>query len=151
MSLFVFDTDTLSLFRGGHPEVVRRVLACPPRQRAVTIITVEEILSGWYALVRKAKTPEQTEAAYERLASAVELLGTLRVLRLTVAAVERFEALKVQRLNIGAMDLRIAAIALEHDATVVTRNRRDYDRVPELRIEDWSLEEEPVTKIGQTP
>jgi tRNA(fMet)-specific endonuclease VapC len=73
----------------------------------------------------------------------VELLGTLRVLRLTVAAVERFEALKVQRLNIGAMDLRIAAIALEHDATVVTRNRRDYERVPQLRIEDWSLGEEP--------
>lgn len=142
MSLFIFDTNTLSLFRGGHPEVVRRVLACPHRQRAVTVITVEEMLSGWYALVRKAKSAEQTEAAYERLASAVELLGTLQVLRLTVAAVHRFEVLKGQRLNIGAMDLRIAAIALEQNAVVVTRNRRDYERVPGLRIEDWSVERE---------
>jgi tRNA(fMet)-specific endonuclease VapC len=144
MSLFVLDTDTLSLFRGGHPQVVRRVLACPLAQRAVTVITVEEVLSGWYSLVRKARTPEQTEQAYERLASAVELLGTMRVLRLSIPALQRFDSFKEHKLNIGAMDLRIAAIVLEHDATLVTRNRRDYERVPSLRFEDWSLPTTPT-------
>ena len=95
--------------------------------------------------IRKSRTPEQIEQAYERLASAVELLGTVRVLRLTVTALQRFDSFKKQKLNIEAMDLRIAAIVMEHDAILVTRNRRDYERVPGLRFEDWSLPPDPTS------
>jgi tRNA(fMet)-specific endonuclease VapC len=52
---------------------------------------------------------------------------------------ERFEDLRTMRLNIGSMDLRIAAIVREAGCVLVTRNVRDFQRVPELVIEDWSV------------
>ena len=39
---------------------------------------------------------------------------------------------------IGGNDLLIAAIALAHDLTVVTHNSGEFNRVPDLRVEDWS-------------
>jgi tRNA(fMet)-specific endonuclease VapC len=37
------------------------------------------------------------------------------------------------------MDLKIAAIALAHKATLLSRNLRDFSRVPDLKVEDWSV------------
>ncbi len=42
------------------------------------------------------------------------------------------------KLNVGKNDLRIAAIALENGAIVVTRNERDFRRVPGLAVENWA-------------
>ncbi len=53
----------------------------------------------------------------------------------------RFEALRRQGIRIGSQDLRIAAIALTQDATVVTRNHRDFNMVPALLLADWSQPE----------
>lgn len=38
---------------------------------------------------------------------------------------------------IGSMDYLIASIALAHDLVLVTRNTREFARVPGLRMEDW--------------
>lgn len=54
----------------------------------------------------------------------------------------RYDGLRTQKLNVGANDLKIAAIALEHGLIVVTRNQRDYDRVPALVTENWSHPQE---------
>lgn len=38
---------------------------------------------------------------------------------------------------IGNLDTLIAGIALAHDLTLVTHNTREFDRVPDLRVENW--------------
>jgi tRNA(fMet)-specific endonuclease VapC len=61
------------------------------------------------------------------------------VLEFSAEAEVRFADLKQQRIKIGAQDLKIASIVLVVGGTVVTRNRRDFEKVPGLMIEDWSL------------
>jgi tRNA(fMet)-specific endonuclease VapC len=138
MSLFVLDSDTVSLLEHGHATVLARVASRPPAEISVAVIVVEEALSGWYSMIRKAKNPRQLAFAYDRLARKVSLLSGIQILRYSETAIARFQALLKAKLHVRANDLRIAAIALEHNATVVTRNVRDFVVVPGLTVEDWS-------------
>jgi hypothetical protein len=53
-------------------------------------------------------------------------------------------------LNVRKMDLCIAAIALELQANVVTRNVRDFERIPNLVVEDWSKAKVSPTRFRLT-
>jgi tRNA(fMet)-specific endonuclease VapC len=139
MRLFVLDTDLLTLYYHGDPAVVRAIDARPPEVLAITVVTVDEQLTGWYTLTRRARQPAEIARAYGQLADAVVRLARWRILPYNESAIARVAQLKAFRLNVGLMDLRIAAIALEHGAVVVTRNLRDFVRVQGLDVEDWSI------------
>ena len=143
MPLYALDTDTLSLLRRGHPAVTRRVGSVPPAEFAVTVITLDEQISGWYTYLRKATRPVEIERAYGELAATVKFYGRFNILNFTQPAIMRFDAMLKQKLQIRANDLRIAAIALEAGAIVVTANTRDFGRVPGLSIEDRSVPSGP--------
>ncbi|MBI1917352.1 MAG: type II toxin-antitoxin system VapC family toxin [Planctomycetes bacterium] len=138
MSLYVLDTDTFQLFQEGHPLVIARARAVAPGDRAISVITVEEQLSGWYAQLRQAKSPERLAWAYRRLAATVRFLSQVQIVDFDESAIRRCEQLKKLKLKVGKMDLRIAATVLERGAILVTRNARDFKKVPGLQIEDWS-------------
>lgn len=138
MSLHVLDTDILSLYRRGHPVVCPRVDSQLATGVAIPVITVEEQLSGWYRLLRQARLPKDVAHAYYRLGTTVRFLGRWQILNLTQAAIARYETLKAMKLKIAGSDLRIAAITLEHNGILVSRNLRDFQRVPGLNVEDWS-------------
>lgn len=80
MTLYVLDTDTLTLLLRGHPGISAEASIHKPNELAVTIVTVEEILTGWHAQIRRAKKDEQVERAYAALQEAVEFFGKVRVL-----------------------------------------------------------------------
>ncbi len=138
MSLYVLDTDMLTLVTEGHPEVSRRFLQQRPEDLAITVLTVEEQLSGWYTELRRAKRPDRLARAYRRLAETVRFLSRLQILIYHEGAMQRFESLRKQKVKIGRMDLRIAATVLEHRSILVTRNTCDFKQVPGLQLEDWS-------------
>jgi tRNA(fMet)-specific endonuclease VapC len=118
--------------------VVGRVRAVAPGDRAISVITVEEQLSGWYTQLRQAKDHERLAWAYRRLAVTVRLLANVQIVDFDGPAIRRCEQLKKLKLKVRKMDLRIAASVLERGAILVTRNVRDFRQVPGLRIEDWS-------------
>jgi tRNA(fMet)-specific endonuclease VapC len=73
------------------------------------------------------------------MTDATSFLAALPIVTFTEAAILRFRQLRAMKINIGAIDLRIAASALEEGGIVVTRNVRDFGRVPGLQVEDWSV------------
>jgi tRNA(fMet)-specific endonuclease VapC len=143
MATYVLDTDMVSLLQANHSAVLTRIKASSPLDVFSTAITIDEQLSGWYTYLRRATKPIQIEKAYSHLVNAVIQLARLPMLSFTVAAIARFEQLRKQKLNVGKNDLRIAAIALEAGAIVVTRNVRDFGRVSGLIVEDWSVPSTP--------
>lgn len=138
MSLTVLDTDVLTLFQRGDPGVVRRVQALPIREIAVCIISVEEELTGWYSRLRRARRRDELAEIYNRMTRAVRFLARLQILSFTEPAILRFEDLRKKHRRLGKNDLRIAAIALEEDAVLATRNIRDFNQVNGLRVDDWT-------------
>ena len=138
MSVHVLDTDIFSLYGRGHPNLDPRIDAHPLEALAITVITVEEEMAGWYSLLRQARNADDEVRAYERLAAAVPVLARWRILPMSHPALARYEALKRMNLNVRKMDLRIAAIVLEVGGTLVSRNLRDFRRVPDLVVEDWA-------------
>jgi predicted nucleic acid-binding protein len=74
---------------------------------------------------------------YERLAGLAGFFHRWRMLRFDDAAAQEFKRLRHERIRIGTADLKIAAIALTYQGTLLTSNLRDFDQVPGLRVEDW--------------
>jgi tRNA(fMet)-specific endonuclease VapC len=138
MSLHVLDTDCLTLLLHGHAEICRRAAAHDPAELALTIVTVEETLTGWYSQIRKAKSDEQLIRAYAALQQAVEFCARARILPVAKEAMLHFNDLRPRKLRLGSNDLRIASVVLAHDAVLVTRNLRDFKRVTGLHVTDWS-------------
>ncbi len=138
MSLWILDTDTLTLFLRGESHVCQRVGSVSPNELAVTVITVEEVLTGWHAEVRRVRGDHQLVRAYASLQQAVEFFRFVRILPFGVDAVRRYHELRGQYRRLGTNDLRIAAIAMELSGTVVTRNTKDFGQVEGLTIDDWS-------------
>ncbi|MDQ3779996.1 MAG: type II toxin-antitoxin system VapC family toxin [Chloroflexota bacterium] len=94
----------------------------------VSIIAVAEVYEGAFGL----PNPEVMLASFR------EFLGNYTILPLTDHIIERFACLRAALRQHGQlipdMDLLIAATALEHELTLVTRNLRHFERIPELQL-----------------
>ncbi|OUC15196.1 MAG: nuclease [Alkalinema sp. CACIAM 70d] len=141
MSLWILDTDTASLLLWENSNVARQVQAVG-KDVAITIITAQELFNGWVVRINAAKSIEELIPLYTKFSGIIKLCQKAPVLPFNQAAATQLKALLKsnptlckQRLQ---KDMRIAAIALANQATVVTCNYRDFSLVPGLSIVDWS-------------
>lgn len=141
MTLWIFDTDHLSLLERGNLLIQRRLQPIMPTSVAITIVTAEEKVKGRLATINGLSGIERIDrlaVAYRTLQTTLDDLKTFPILPFSDIACDRYRELLQQKIRVGSHDLRIAAITLSVDGVLITRNRRDFERVPGLRFEDWS-------------
>lgn len=140
MTLWILDTDTVSLLLERQSTVSQRVIEVGS-DVAISIVTVQELFNGWVVRINNAKTVEDLTRFYRKLYQAVMLCSRIRVLNFDAKAAEQLVEL-LQNPNLSKQrlqkDMRIAAIVLSQNAILVTRNYRDFSQVPGLTIENWA-------------
>jgi tRNA(fMet)-specific endonuclease VapC len=139
---FILDTDLLTIqqtrSQPGYDRLQARLRQHPAEAVCTSIVNFQEQVQGWLAAINHWRRPAQLLQAYAELAGLLKYYLQLKVLPFDQAAYDRFVELRQQRLGLGTLDLRIASVALVTNSTLLTRNLRDFQRVPGLRVEDWS-------------
>ena len=139
---YLLDTDHLVILqRRTQPALANlkaRLRQEDPREIFVSVISFHEQMQGWLALLNHARSASQLVMAYRELEELGRSFFEMNVLSFSDEAQDKFDELRKQRIRIGTMDLRIASIALVEDATVLTANATDFQKVPRLSFEDWT-------------
>jgi tRNA(fMet)-specific endonuclease VapC len=139
MLQYLLDTDHLTHYERGQPLFLQRFAAQPPDTVGVSVVTIEESLRGWLAFLARARDGAARINGYGYLLTVFNLLCGLPRVPFDQASEDQFQQLLALKLRISTQDLKIAAVALANNLTLLTCNRRDFGRVPGLVLEDWSV------------
>jgi tRNA(fMet)-specific endonuclease VapC len=143
MSLWILDTDHVSLLLERHPRISRRV-AEVGLSVSITVVTVQELFNGWVVRINNATELEDLVRLYGRLSRTISLTKRVPVAEFDRDAGDCYRKILLETPSLAKRrlqkDMRIAAIALSLGAIVVTRNYQDFSQVPGLVLEDWTQE-----------
>ena len=140
--MILLDTDHTTFLKYPDSDRGRRLIgrmeaASATEPVGVAIVTIEERMRGWLAVIAKEKTAPQQVLGYRELSSLFEFYREFDIVPFDDAAAQQFDDLRRQKLRIGTMDLKIAATALVNHTLLLSANRIDFGRVPGLRVENW--------------
>lgn len=130
---YMLDTNICIYAMKNKPAVVaEKIQAHSRKEICISVVTLAELLHGVYKSVNKEKN----------LNSLMKFLLGVETLQFNTDAAEEYGKicayLEKQGKIIGPMDTLIAAHALSQGLTIVTNNVREFERVPNLIIENWS-------------
>jgi len=130
---YLLDTDIcIDYLRGSNAVVRDRLLACTPHEVCLCSVVKAELLFGAHNSQKVAANLRRLREFFEPFQSvffddaAAEAYGSLR------------SHLRREGSQVGSNDLMIAAIAIAHRLTLVTHNRSEFERVPGLRLAEWT-------------
>ncbi len=124
---YLVDTDCVVDYLKGRPNAQELLEKLYHDGLAISIITYGEVYEGVY-FGRNAK---QNEQIFRNFLHGVTILGISRPVAKRFALVRG--NLRQTGQMIGQPDILIAATALEHNLTLLTRNAKDYQRIPDLK------------------
>lgn len=130
--IYLLDTNTcVTLLRRLNPTLEQRIAALPPDVLALCPVVEAELYIGAYRSARVQHNLTQVQQF-------VQQFTTLPCDRAAAQQAGLINAdLTARGTPIGPYDLLIAAIALAHNATLVTHNVREFSRVTRLQYVDW--------------
>ncbi len=140
---YLLDTDHISILQKQSGSEFAVLIAHIAQVRradlAFCIISFHEQVLGCNAYIAQAKKSIDIIRGYQRFDRVLATFAAALVLPFDANASSVFDGLVASRVRIATMDLRIASIALSEGLTLVTRNTRDFQKVPGLIIEDWTI------------
>ena len=141
--MFVLDTDHLVILqkRSGadFANLLRRLSQYEPSAFFVTIVSFHELIGGWQQYLSKATSSDGVVRGYRKLETVIGDFAKAQVLPFSAAAAHIFDDLRKQRVRVATMDLRIGSVAIANRMTILTRNTVDFQRIPNLSFEDWTV------------
>ena len=138
--MILLDTDHINVLQSMGPQAAalsKNIAASVDPDFATTAITIEEQMRGWLALIHRSNDVYVQIPAYQRLVGLFDFFGRWPIAPFDTAAAAEFNRLRRQRIRIGTMDLKIASTALANGALLLSANLRDFEQVPNLRVENW--------------
>ncbi len=140
MSLWIIDTDYASLFLAGNQSIIAQV-AKHSNTVAITVITVQELFNGWIGRLNNPTQANNLTHLYTKLWETTEFFKAIAILNFDQDAENICQILQHSSNALAKKsiqkDLRIASIALAQNATILTRNYKDFSQIPNLKIENW--------------
>jgi tRNA(fMet)-specific endonuclease VapC len=103
----------------------------------IPVICVEEQMRGWLAEIGRIKDFADQIPVYDNLAGLFRFFAQWDIVPIDLNAAHIFHRLRKARRRSGAMDLKIAAIAIGLNALLLTADSSDFRDIPDLRIENW--------------
>ncbi len=128
---YVLDTNTLIYFFKGVGQVASHLYSCDPNEIIIPTIVLYELNVG----IQKSTSPDKRLSQLSTLLEQVQVMPFGRK-EAEVSAQIRAK-LERQGKTIGPYDIQIAGCALANNATLVTHNTREFERVEGLQIVDW--------------
>ncbi len=136
----VLDTNHLRELISRTSEPGRRLrerITAAEAEVFATIIVVEESMHGWMALLNRLNAGPDQVSVYAHMKESLEAAVKLGILPFDHDAATIFTGLRHTFRRLGTMDLKIAAICLAHDVTLLSRNLQDFNAIPGLRLDNW--------------
>jgi tRNA(fMet)-specific endonuclease VapC len=135
-----FDTDILTEVLTGNPAYAERIENVPLEEQSAPVVAIEEILRGRLNVIRQAEAGKARlpiDEAYRFFEETLDAFRELRFLSFTPQAEVLFKEWRNKKIRGSTHDLRMAASCVVHAATLVSRNRRDFEHIPGLSVEFW--------------
>jgi tRNA(fMet)-specific endonuclease VapC len=125
---YLVDSDYIADYLKGQTTAIQLLDTLFPDGIAISIISYAEVYEGIYYGYR----PEHYKGVFARFLAGVTVLGITRPIAKTYALIRGELGRKGQLID--QPDLFIAATAIHHNLTLVTRNVKDYQRIPNLKL-----------------